>query len=471
MRSKFILTLLTGCGLFFNAHAQWTQLGTGNDTIAAGTSYDINTVCTDPSGNVYAAGQFVDVGMNQYVAKWNGTTWTEMGTGSNALSANGDIYTICSDPSGNIYAAGHFTNAGSMGYVAKWTGTNWIELGSGMGGATLVGDINGIVSDASGNIYAAGSIAFLNGSNIAYEVMKWNGTTWSIVGGTSNGLHGNSDILAIAVDAGGNVYATGNFTNGANSVSGHPYIAKFNGTSWSELGAGSGALNIPISSQALTIATDASGNVYTAGKFLDAQSNQYVAKWNGSSWSELGGSASLGASILINDIKSLVFDASGNLYAGGDFLDNNSAHNAVMKWNGSSWSNAGHYEQFARDNAGIKALATHGNTIYVTGGNMNSRNDHFVAKYDGTSNGISQVSATNCSIYPNPVSSSFTIHFSAPTTATIYVTDLAGQEITKTQIADQLEKSITISDLASGLYLVRIETANGQTETIKMVKQ
>jgi hypothetical protein len=437
MKFKFILTLLISCGLFLNAQAQWTQLGTGNDTIAAGTSYDINTVCTDAAGNVYAAGQFVDVGLNQYVSKWNGTTWTEMGTGSGALSANGDIYSICSDPSGNIYAVGHFTNAGASAYVAKWNGTSWSELGPGLGGATLTQNIYSIVSDASGNIYAVGDIAFLSGSSINYEVMKWDGTAWSIVGGTSNGLHGNSSVKTVAVDASGNVYATGDFTNGANGFSGHPYIAKFNGTSWSELGAGAGALNIPIGSDALAIAVDASGNVYTAGKFLDAQSNQYVAKWNGTAWSELGGSASLGTTVQRGDITSLVIDASGNLYAGGAFLDATSAHNTVMKWNGTSWSNAGHYDLLAQDN----------------------------------SNGINELSVTNCSLYPNPTSSSFTLHFSAPTTATISVTDVTGQEMKLVQIVNETEKNVTISDLTSGLYLVRIETANGQTQTIKVVKQ
>ena len=469
MKFKLILTLLIGCGLFLNTQAQWTQLGTGNDTIAAGTSFDINTVCTDATGNVYAAGQFVEPA-GRYVAKWNGTTWSTMGTGSTALSAHGDIYTICADPSGNIYAGGHFTNAGAMGYVAKWNGTAWSELGPGLGGASFTQDINCIASDASGNIYAAGQIGFLSGGNLVYEVVKWNGSAWSIVGGTANGLHGNSSIRAIAVDGSGNVYATGDFTDGVNAFAGNPYIAKFNGTSWSAMGTGSASLNIPISSDALALATDASGNVYAAGKFTDAQSNQYVAKWNGTSWSELGGSASLGASVLIGDITSLVVDASGNLYAGGAFLDANSAHNTVMKWNGTSWSNAGHFDQLAQDNAGIKSLASHGNTIYATGGNMNTRNDHFVAKYDGTT-GISELSGTACRMYPNPAAASFALHFSTPITATITVTDIEGTEMIKTQMNDQIEKTFAVNNLATGMYLVRIETAAGETRTLKLIKE
>jgi hypothetical protein len=471
MRLKFLPTFLLGTSLFLTGglNAQWTQLGTGNDTIAAGTSFDINTVCTDPAGTVYAAGQFVEAA-GRYVAKWNGTTWSTMGTGSNALSANGDIYTICSDPSGNIYSGGHFTNSGAMGYVAKWNGTTWSELGSGLGGATYTQDINSIVSDASGNIYAAGQIGFLSGGNLVYEVVKWNGSAWSIVGGTANGLHGNSSIKTIAVDGSGNVYATGDFTDGANAFAGHPYIAKFNGTSWSALGTGSGSLNIPISSDALAITADASGNVYAAGKFTDAQGNEYVAKWNGTAWSELGGTTSMGSTVQHGEITSLVLDASGNLYAGGGFLDATSAHNTVMKWNGTRWSNAGHYDLLAQDNAGIKNMASHGNTIYATGGNLNTRGSHFVGKYDGTT-GISELSGTACRMNPNPASSSFALHFSKPITASITVTDIEGQEMIRTQINDQTEKTFAINSLAIGMYLVMIETAAGETRILKLIKE
>jgi len=116
-------------------------------------------------------------------------------------------------------------------------------------------------------------------------------------------------------------------------------------------------------------------------------------------------------------------------------------------------------------------MTARGNTIYVTGANMNTRNDHFVGKYDGGSSGISDLSVTTSGLYPNPASSSVTVHFSAPVTATISVTDMTGQEMKQTQIANGTDKTIAINDLASGLYLVRIETANGQTQVIKLVKE
>ncbi len=50
----------------------------------------------------------------------SGATWSEVGTGSNALNANDDINTVSTDRSGNIYAAGAFVNASGKFYVARY---------------------------------------------------------------------------------------------------------------------------------------------------------------------------------------------------------------------------------------------------------------------------------------------------------------------------------------------------------------
>ena len=47
---------------------------------------------------------------------------------------NNTVYALAVDASGNLYAGGNFTTAGGVtaNYIAKWNGTSWSALGSGM---------------------------------------------------------------------------------------------------------------------------------------------------------------------------------------------------------------------------------------------------------------------------------------------------------------------------------------------------
>src|SRR5690606_19541035 len=82
---------------------------------------------------------------------------------------------------------------------------------------------------------------------------------------------------------GADVYVGGDFTN-AGGVSGTNHIARWNGTTWSALGAG-------ISATFNTVYTiDVFGtDVYIGGNFNDAGGNvnaDRIAQWDGTSWNE-----------------------------------------------------------------------------------------------------------------------------------------------------------------------------------------
>src|SRR5690242_15888364 len=81
------------------------------------------------SGNMFAAGDFVDSNNSRFVAYWNGKKWSELGTGSASLNANNTIVALVHSGS-NVYAGGGFVNATGENYIAKWNGTSWSELGS-----------------------------------------------------------------------------------------------------------------------------------------------------------------------------------------------------------------------------------------------------------------------------------------------------------------------------------------------------
>ena len=177
----------------------WSELGSG--TTALNANNEILSTCTDPTGNIYAVGAFTDgttsLTGHQYVAKWDGATWSKVGTGSNALDTNSSLSSICSDVAGNIYVAGIATANGWQ--VAKWNGTTWGQLGTGSSALNANSWFSKMCIDGSGNIYVAGN--FTDSSGNCY-VAKWNGTAWTELGGGLNG-----SITSICLDGSGNVYA------------------------------------------------------------------------------------------------------------------------------------------------------------------------------------------------------------------------------------------------------------------------
>ncbi|SHF80678.1 T9SS type B sorting domain-containing protein [Flavisolibacter ginsengisoli] len=304
-----------GAGLFTNASGykyvakwdgtSWQEVGTGANTLKANDA--ILSIKVDLQGNIYAAGYFTNAMGYSYVAKWDGSSWTELGTGLNSKTA---IFSIAIDAKGTVYAAGD--------NVFKWDGSNWIQLGTGTNSLKIkYWPIRSIISDASGNLYAAGQFSYSNG--IA-SVAKWDGISWSELGSGANALNANGTIASLAIDAANNIYAGGSFSN---TPGGQGYVAKWDGASWSEVGTGANSLNANGQTPGAinSLAIDSKNNIYTAGSFIGANGYRYVSKWDGTKWSELGaGCYALNANL---DIISISVSENDNIYAAGVFRNIN----------------------------------------------------------------------------------------------------------------------------------------------------
>ncbi len=238
---------------------------------------------------------------------------------------------------------------------------------------------------------------------------------WGDVGGGGGGAL-NDFVSSIAV-IGSDVYVGGGFTD-ADNIPAADYIAKWDGSNWSALssnGSGDGSLDAQVKALAV-IGTD----LYVGGSFgfvsdngTDVQSARYIAKWDGSHWSGLGGNGSGGGS-LSSDVLSIAASGS-DLYVGGSFTNVNNngtvltAADYVAKWDGTNWSALG--SNGASDgslNFWVDAVAASGSNVYVGGYFTNVNNNgtvltaaDYVAKWDGSnwsalsSNGASNGSLNN----------------------------------------------------------------------------
>ena len=403
--------------------AKWngsTWSGLGSDGAGGGSlNNDVSAIAVDGSGNVYAGGAFTNVKNGattlleaDYVAKWNGTSWSAMGNNGAGIGAlDGGVNAIAASGT-NIYVGGYFKNAAGLSaadFVAKWNGSNWSALGS--NGATLSdGSItSGYVSAlaiSGTDVYVGGNFVDVNNNGAVLSaadfVAKWNGTNWSALG--SNGANGalTYSVSSILVN-GTDVYVGGNFTNVA-GLGEADYLARWDGANWNALGnngAGDGAIPNKSNPTIMALAMQGS-NLLVGGWFYDVNDGSvpqlqadFLAQWNGSNWSAVG-SAANGA--LVNGYSSSRVEAiavSGtDVYVGGNFsnISNHGVNlplgDTIVKWDGANWSALG--SNGAGDGAisgTVYALAVSGTDLYVGGGFINAGGipeADYVAKWDGT---------------------------------------------------------------------------------------
>ena len=469
---KKIFILLSVLFIYSSIHAQaWIELGTGSNILRANNS--IWSLLADPSGNIYAAGGFTDtttyIGGLSYVAKWDGSTWSMLGTGSNALIANNAIYSIVQDISDNVYAAGNFININGYQYVAKWNGTTWTELGN----LNALAPIYTLATDVSGDIYAAGAITDTGVANGYYYVAQWNGSAWSELGYDTathtGGIKADSSIYALATDRPGNVYAAGAFTD----TSGYHYVAKYNGHIWTQLGADTTALKANGSINALI--TDTFGNVYAGGTFTDSLGYYYIAKWDGTKWTELSNPGTNQVNVL-GPINALTLDSVGNVYAGGMVPDSNGNFFFVIVWNGSQLlvaNNSGSSPLNA--NAPVLAMTSdkYGN-IYAAGNFTDDSLYEYVAEFTGNiPSSVSAVSDEHLHIYPNPTSGLVFIqadHLSG--TTSIEILDGLGRLLyTQSEESATIQTHLDLSGYSLGVYTLLIKDSGNSIMTRRIVKQ
>src|SRR5439155_26483955 len=94
--------------------------------------------------------------------------WISMG---GIPGANGYVDAAVVDSSGNLYIGGGFTIVGDVfaNHIAKWNGSSWSALGSGMNDTVVALAVSG------SNVYAGGYFMTAGGS-AATNIAKWNGS-------------------------------------------------------------------------------------------------------------------------------------------------------------------------------------------------------------------------------------------------------------------------------------------------------
>jgi trimeric autotransporter adhesin len=172
------------------------------------------------------------------LAKWDGTAWGNIGTNFVANSA-ASVWSM-TVWNGRLYVGGSFPDIGTVvgaNGVASWDGTAWQGLGSGIGSGFSPNAFSmKVFDDGSGEaLYVGGRFNEIGGVPGTALIGRWNGSTWTKVGaGVFAGTFSDIEAMEIFNDGSGNALFCGGWDIGV-AGSGNASVAKWNGTTWTKV--------------------------------------------------------------------------------------------------------------------------------------------------------------------------------------------------------------------------------------------
>ncbi len=280
------------------------------------------------AGKAVAAGEFAavvddDAVVASRILAWDGVERSTFGTGF-----DGTVRALIAGQNTSppflpeLIAAGSFTTAGGVAAsrVARWQESlsilnppEWEPMGTGFNGTVYA------LERYDGDYCAAGAFILFSGGRVA----RWTGSAWSSLGGALTTPNGTVHALKTF---GASLYAGGDFD--ALSSLGFPTtgaLARWNGSTWSEVTTTD--LNGVI--YAMTVHN---GELIVGGQFTGVSGSPNIVKFNGASFSSIGAGGAVGT------VRALL-SKNGILYAAGDITSiGGVAVSRIAQWDGAAWA-------------------------------------------------------------------------------------------------------------------------------------
>lgn len=470
-----------------------------------GTTPDVTeisySIVTDPSGNIYTTGLFGGtVDFDPGPAVHNLTSVNGLDVFLLKLNSNGDFmwaesfvsyesmrcYNITLDLQGNIYTTGTFT--GTIDFDPDMTGTYNLDAGASedvfvqkldadgnflwarnFGGQSYTNGVS-IVTDHSGNSYTAGTFVgtadFDPGTAIYNQTSAGSSDVFIVKLDPSGNLtwvrtFGSSFsdyICSVDLDAAGNIYSTGAFTDNTDldpgpGIDSHTSVGSYDAFVqkldpsgnfiWAKSFGGSGMEHLN------SLVVDASGNTYTHGVFygavdFDPGSDSTILN---SQW---------------EDVYIQKLDPDGNFLWVETFGGNSQ-----------EWSRAIHIDSLEN----IYATGHFGSTVDFDNGPGNSSltalgiGDIYILKLNQSTAGLHVLKQDmQLTVFPNP--SNGTIHLSAEkewNDVKLILTDVRGKVIWTA--SDDFLKTETLElPETGGIYFLNIYSMDEQ-QTVKVIRE
>lgn len=193
----------------------WHPLGSGIDP---GNFYQVQSLSVMPNGDIIAGGNFPTAGgvSATGVARWDGTSWSPLGTGLERAGGNAAAFAQVLLPNGDLVVGGNFTGAGGVpaSNIARYDGAAWHAMGDGFNGS-----VQELALHPSGDVIAVGSFT-MSGTTALSRVARWTGSAWTALG---TGVDNSAGAVLVTPD--GDVLVGGGFRSAGGAPS--SYFARY----------------------------------------------------------------------------------------------------------------------------------------------------------------------------------------------------------------------------------------------------
>ncbi|MEK7594859.1 MAG: fibronectin type III domain-containing protein [Patescibacteria group bacterium] len=353
----------------------WTKIGgdTVNSSWAAAT-YEGAYSLTGDGTNIYT-GLGTTAGDNE-VWRWGGATWTKIGGDALNSSFTSTHIAVQSMVYGNSTLYTGITATANNAEVWTYSGSTWTRIGGGYINSSwgFFNLQNVETMTVSGEYMYAGT-----GNTVAGNAQIWrfDGSNWVIVGG--QGISGSwaanayENVLSM-VSYGGNLYV------GLGTTANDAEVWRYNGTSWTQVGGDSLNSSWGAGYEEVSSLSTYGGNLYAG--IANSANDAEVWRYNGTAWTKIGGDSTNSGWTTNYERVSSMGVYNGQLYAG---LGVTAGDAEVWTWNGTAWSKVGgdgvgsswntNYEQ-------VESMLPFNGKLYA--GLGNSTGDAEVWEYNGT---------------------------------------------------------------------------------------
>lgn len=252
----------------------------------AGLTTQLRSVWSADANNAWAVSGGTSTSQ---IAYWDGSTWTLQ-----ASPVAKGLYSVWGTATNSIWVGGR------DGTMLFYNGTSWTVQNSTLGAGWFIYDLWG--TDAN-NVWAVAS----DGST--GRVLKWGGSSWSVIHSSANGLHSIWGTSAT------NIWVVG--------ISG--FVENFNNNTWTTYSTGLAATMFGV------WGADAN-NVWIVGGSGLPTEHSALFKWNGTSLSPFT-TTGLPVASTTNSFRAVMGSSVNNIYIVGD-----GPGGFVSRWDGTTWA-------------------------------------------------------------------------------------------------------------------------------------